>query len=142
MSVEMICYLKLKLQQCVVVYMIATINYLLFLVGKIMDVKDCLKRALDAFNPNHKIVEQAKTRQSDIWQKKKRVDVPPLLLIAQPREEDKKIFVEFPLDEAIYSSEKMLLNQLAIMQRAAIAESDAVPSCRANMGCGIFASIL
>ena len=78
--------------------------------------------------------------QTAVWEHRKPTKQ-PLLLCAAKTEEQLRRFPSFTPSEVHYDRTKMLLNGMGGMVCAANGGMEAVPSIRANMGCGIFASL-
>ena len=56
-------------------------------------------------------------------------------------ENDDEYFPQFNLKEIHYDRQKMFANQFRVMMTAVYGGAHAVPSVRANMGCGIFPTL-
>ncbi len=77
-------------------------------------------------------------RQKDVWQGRK-PDSQPILLSATPAQTED--FPSYSAKEIHFDTEKMLLSGFKEMLSAIAGQRDAVPSLRANMGCGIIPTL-
>ncbi len=100
-----------------------------------------LARAIERVPLLDKRTEQARERMAAVWAGVE----PDSLPIIIPG----KVPVEFTTDlpkynskEAYYNPEKMLFNQLRGLYESAFSPGDNIPSIRADMGCGIFPTLL
>jgi len=78
--------------------------------------------------------------QKQLWNGDK-PDKQPLLLSCMLDEETNALFPAYNSKEIHYDTEKMFVNGLKEMLSTAYGGMDAVPSMRANMGCGIFPTL-
>ena len=81
-------------------------------------------------------IERSKRRQDAVWRKEK-PDRQPLLLYTDTSAYFPGL-CRFNNANIFDSNESMLQSELNAASRTVSAVSDAVPSVRANMGCGIF----
>jgi len=103
-------------------------------------MNDNCKRILEKISENKDIYEQGRQRQDDVWNGRK-PSCQPILINRYPDAEDlpdKTI----PYDQIYYDKDAMLESELRAALGARLGCGDSVPSIRANMGCGIYASIL
>jgi len=84
--------------------------------------------------------QRAAELQMDVWEGRE-PHIQPLLLLCQLDEDDLQGYPKFNLKEIHYDSEKMFISQFSVMMTAAYGGGHAVPSVRANMGCGIFPTL-
>jgi uroporphyrinogen-III decarboxylase len=94
---------------------------------------------LEMYQPSPGAVEAGRRRQEIVWQGKE-ADNLPIILRAPPRPERQK-YPTYNLEECYYDADKMLASQLWGMIELADAQSDAVPSLRANTGVGTLATV-
>jgi len=84
--------------------------------------------------------ERAARLQTEVWEGEK-PHIQPLLLSCSLDENDDEYFPQFNLKEIHYDRQKMFANQFRVMMTAVYGGAHAVPSVRANMGCGIFPTL-
>jgi uroporphyrinogen-III decarboxylase len=84
--------------------------------------------------------EEAAKLQMKVWNKEP-VERQPLLLSCSLDEEDDRKYPDYNTKEVHYDSQKMFMHQFRAMMTAVYGGAQAVPSVRANMGCGIFPSL-
>lgn len=101
---------------------------------------DTTDRSIEYLKQNSEKYVQGAKLQMQLWNGEK-PDKQPLLLTCSLDEEDKCLYPDFTTKETHYDSEKMFLSGLKGMLNAAYGGMEAVPSMRANMGCGIFPSL-
>jgi len=94
---------------------------------------------LDRLQPDEEILRHARRRQAAVW-RGEQPDVLPIL-VHGTLPDDLAALPRYNLKECWYDPEKMLWNAVLDMIAALEARSDAVPSMRANLGCGIMASV-
>jgi uroporphyrinogen-III decarboxylase len=104
------------------------------------DKKSLIEKAIEYLRKNKEKFKRGAELQQQLWNGKK-PDRQPLLLNCSPDEEDLLSLPGYNTRETHYDSEKMFASGLREMLHAAYGEMDAVPSARANMGCGIFPSL-
>ncbi|MCL2645763.1 MAG: hypothetical protein FWD61_02015 [Phycisphaerales bacterium] len=102
---------------------------------------DGLKRACDFIAENSGYVNQAIALHSAVW-RGERVDAPPLMLSCWLTDEQRTWLVQSNYKAIHFDSEKMLANELQSVLTAINGNSGAVPSMRANMGCGIVSTLV
>ena len=83
---------------------------------------------------------RAEEAQLAVWEDRV-PDTQPLLLRCELPPEMQQRFPDYHPGEVHYHTAKMLLSGMKPMLQAAMAGAEAVPSIRANMGCGIFPSL-
>jgi hypothetical protein len=96
--------------------------------------------AIDYLIQNRGRFEAAAELQTALWNGVKPARQPILLKCSLDEEDDKKL-PAFNTKETHYDSEKMFMQGLREMLAAAYGGAEAVPSMRANMGCGIFPTL-
>lgn len=101
---------------------------------------DGIKKALDYVESNVSYAEKAIEAQCAAWRGEKR-DIPPLLLSCPLTEEQNGWLPEYNYKEIHFDSEKMLASELRKVLTAVNGGYGAVPSVRANMGCGIIPTL-
>lgn len=84
--------------------------------------------------------ERAAELQESVWEGGKS-PVQPLLLSCHLDEDELSDFPIFDLKEIHYDRKKMFADQFRLMMSAVHGGAEAVPSVRANMGCGIFPTL-
>ncbi len=99
-----------------------------------------IREAIESLGQRQAQFEKAAELQLAVWQGEK-PEKQPLLLTCQLDREDKERFPSFSLKESYRDSEKMFANEFKTMLTAAYGGAQAVPSLRANMGCGIFPTL-
>ena len=104
-------------------------------------MQDIIKKAIEELIRNKDTFEDASKQQMLLWNGGK-PEKHPLLLKCTLDAEQKKYLPSFNAKEIHYNSEKMLLEGLREALKVANGGYGAVPSVRANMGAGIFPSIL
>ena len=97
-----------------------------------------------------RIIEQLKERRADfekaaqlqkaVWEGEK-PETHPLILSCSLDESDIGELPAYNLKEIHFDKEKMFISQLRSMMSAVYGGAQAVPSVRANMGCGIFPTL-
>lgn len=80
------------------------------------------------------------SNQLDLWEGRKPARQPLLLKCGAP-DEISADFQQYTTREIHFDRDKMLISQMQGALSAALGGMDAVPSVRANMGCGIFPSL-
>ena len=104
-------------------------------------MNDGIKKAIDYIKSNEAYIERAIDLQSAIWRGEK-IDMPPLALSCWLTEEQNSWLPNYYNTKEIhFNSEKMLYNGVRDVLNAVNGAYGAVPSMRANMGCGIIASL-
>jgi len=103
-------------------------------------MNDGIKKAVDYIKSNCAYIEKAIERQSAVWRGGK-PDMPPLALSCRLTEEQSSWLPYYNTREIHFDSEKMLVNGVRDVLNAVNGGYGAVPSMRANMGCGIIASL-
>ncbi len=98
--------------------------------GLIYEIKDLLEQKRDVF-------KTAEKRQIEIWNGNN-TDRQPLLLTCPLNACQKERYPDYNTKETHFDSEKMLLHGLKRTLGVYNGSCDAVPSLRANMGCGIY----
>ena len=101
---------------------------------------DQIKKAFDYINSNSSYIEKAIKSQSAVWRGESS-ELPALALSCGMTEEQKSWLPGYNLKEIHYDSEKMFNNGLREVLSAVNGGFGAVPSMRANMGCGIIPSL-
>ena len=101
---------------------------------------DGIKKAIDYIKSNDAYINNAIKLQDSIWQNDK-TDMPPLVLSCGLTEEQQSWLPYYNLKEIHFDSEKMFINGLRDTLSAVNGNYGAVPSMRANMGCGIVPSL-
>lgn len=96
-------------------------------------------RRIEELKVRKKDFEEAAELQLALWNGDK-PEKQPLLLHCVLDEQDSDLH-DFNLKEIHYDSEKMFLSQFRQMMTAVYGGAQAVPSVRANMGCGVFPSL-
>ncbi|NLN18790.1 MAG: hypothetical protein GX162_05880 [Firmicutes bacterium] len=86
-------------------------------------------------------VEKARERMAAAWEGRE-PDVLPLVIPGTPPRELMADLPTYDLQEAYYDPDKMLFNHLRGLLRSAYSPGDSIPSMRADMGCGIFPTLL
>ena len=100
---------------------------------------DC-KRILEKIAENKDVYEQGRMRQEAVWEGRK-TSSQPILINSFPDTEDLP-GKTLPYDQIYYDKDAMLESELRAALGAKLGGADSVPSVRANMGCGIYATIL
>jgi hypothetical protein len=101
-----------------------------------------ISRALDYLAERKENSLSACTKQLSYWKQDFDYSRPkPLLLNCTPEKEIDDLITSFNYKQIHYNSEKMLINGLKQALGAVSGEKEAVPSIRANMGCGIFPTL-
>ena len=99
-----------------------------------------IKKAIDYIKANDSYVENAITLQGKAWRGEK--SAMPVLALACGLTEEQSSWLPWSNYKDIhFDSEKMLINGLRDVLSAVNGSYGAVPSMRANMGCGIIASL-
>jgi hypothetical protein len=102
-------------------------------------IEDIINKTIGLIKEKKEHFENAVVMQERVWLGEE-VELQPLLL---SRRSDESIDQEIPLydfEEIHYDKQKMFASQLKASMSAALGGAQAVPSVRANMGCGIFAT--
>ena len=99
-----------------------------------------LKKVTEYVKSNDSYIVKAIDLQCSVWQRK-RIDLPPLALSCGLTEEQKSWLTWHNLKEIHLDSEKMFINGLRDILSVINGNYGAVPSMRANMGCGIIPSL-
>jgi hypothetical protein len=97
------------------------------------------EKALEYLIQNKEKHKQSAELQKQLWNGDKPERQP--LLLSCNFEGNETIIPDYSTKETHYDSEKMFLSGLKGMLNAAYGGMDAVPSMRANMGCGIFPTL-
>ncbi|MCL2527559.1 MAG: hypothetical protein FWE42_03990 [Defluviitaleaceae bacterium] len=100
-------------------------------------MSETIYKALDFITARKSIIDSAAQLQKQVWLNAKAIPHPLLL-------KSSDVGISFPaynVKEAFYDPEKMLVNGLKEAVRSAAGEMQAVPSIRANMGCGIYPTL-
>jgi hypothetical protein len=101
---------------------------------------DAIKEAIEQLKTRKNDFEKAARLQIAVW-KGEKPEVHPLLLSCPLAENESTMFPEFNLKEIHYDKDKMFASQFRIMMSAVNGGAQAVPSVRANMGCGTFPTL-
>jgi len=101
---------------------------------------DGVKRAIDYIKSNSTYIEKTIDRQTAAWRSEK-TELPALVLSCGLTEEQNSWIPWHNFKEIHFDSEKMFMNGLRDVMSAVNGNYGAVPSMRANMGCGIIASL-
>jgi Uroporphyrinogen-III decarboxylase len=104
-------------------------------------MQDLIERMIEKLRQHKHASDNASKNQLMLWNGDKPEKQPLLLKCALDTEEEKTLPV-FNSKEIHYNSEKMLMNGLREAITVINGGREAVPSVRANMGAGIFPSIL
>jgi len=100
-------------------------------------MSEVISKALDFIKARKHIIDEAANLQKQVWLDFKATPH-PLLLVSN----DVQItFPAYNSKDTFYDSEKMLVFGLRQAVEAAAGEMQAVPSVRANMGCGIYPTL-
>ena len=99
-----------------------------------------IEKAIDFIKANDSYVDKAITLQCSIWQNE-RINIPPLALSCPLTEEQNSWLPWYNFKEIHFDSEKMFSNGLRDILCVINGCYGAVPSMRANMGCGIIPSL-
>lgn len=103
-------------------------------------LEDKIKSIIELIQEKKEQFETSVHLQEKVWNGEK-VDIQPLLLSCRM---DEGILQELPVfdyEEIHYDKQKMFASQITAALSAALGGAQAVPSVRANMGCGIFATL-
>ncbi len=100
-----------------------------------------IKAAVEMIPPFGRRVEVARERMAAVWEHRE-PDYLPLIIPGEVSEELREQFPRFDLQEAYYDPEKMLFNQLPSVLASAYSPGDNIPSVRADLGVGIFPTLL
>jgi hypothetical protein len=84
---------------------------------------------------------KAQQRMTAVWENRE-PDSLPLLIPGRVPPELTQDLPRFNLQEAYYDPEKMLFNSIPGLLASALSPGDSIPSIRADMGCGIFPTLL
>ena len=103
-------------------------------------MNDNCKNILEKIAECQTVYEQGRQRQEAVWNHIKTARQ-PILINCVPGIEDIPD-KELPYDQIYYDRDLMLESELRNALGARLGCGDSVPSIRANMGCGIFATIL
>ena len=106
-----------------------------------MLMQDIIKKIIETLAQHRDAFDRASERQLALWEGGRTERLPLMLKCALESEEDKSIPV-LNTKEIHYDSEKMLLYGLRDTMAVVNGGMEAVPSVRADMGAGIFPSIL
>lgn len=98
-----------------------------------------LNELLDRFQPDVETIETGKKRQAQIWRNEKPDCLP--ILMGRKLPDNLAELPRYNMKECWYDKEKMLWNALLDMIAVTQSGSDSIPSMRANLGCGIMASV-
>jgi len=98
-----------------------------------------MNHAINRFRQNKARFEESLRLQMALWNGE-RPERQPLILYCPLDEEEAKRYPDYNTKEIHYDSEKMLISQLR-QALTAVNRGDAVPSVRAQMGCGIFPTL-
>ena len=101
---------------------------------------DGIKRAIDYIKSNDSYIKKAADSQCAVWRGEK-TDLPVLALSCQHTEEQQAWLPGHSIKEIHFDSEKMFVNGLRDVLSVINGNYGAVPSMRANMGCGIIPSL-
>lgn len=99
---------------------------------------DKFEKALAQLREDSERFKSAANSQLQVWLREK-PSIQPLLLSCQPA--DLEDWPDYNTKETHFDTQKMFISGLKGMLSAAAGGMQAVPSMRANMGCGIFASL-
>ena len=104
---------------------------------------DGIKKAIDYIKSNDLYVEKAINRQDAVWHQNNRdkPDMPVLALTCGLTEEQSSWLPWYNYKDIHFDNEKMFVNGLRDVLSAVNGNYGAVPSMRANMGCGIIPSL-
>jgi hypothetical protein len=103
-------------------------------------VKEHIETTIGMLRQYKEQSQHAAKMQLAVWNKEK-IKTPPLLLTCPPENEEIKRYPMTDMKEIHDSLEKMLVSELKGVIGVVRASAEAVPSIRANMGCGIFPSL-
>jgi hypothetical protein len=103
-------------------------------------VEDEINQAIQLIKENKEAFRRAITLQEKVWNGEK-VEIQPLLLSCQPDENINLALPLYDFEEIHYDKQKMFASQIRASMSAVFGGAQAVPSVRANMGCGIFATL-
>jgi hypothetical protein len=103
-------------------------------------MKGIINEALDILKQHREEFDRAAELQIALWNGEK-PEKQPLLLSCDLSLEQNKKYPEYDTKAIHYDSEKTLLNGLRAMMTVVNGGCEAVPSARANMGCGIFPTL-
>lgn len=95
----------------------------------------------DFYNANDGHLEKAEKNQIKVWNNEK-VDTQPLLLSCSLSDEQKEKMTYYNQKEIHYDNEKMMLSSMPALLEALNGQRESIPSLRANMGCGIYSTLL
>jgi len=98
-----------------------------------------LNELLARFQPDVEVIERGRQRQAAVWHGRKPDSLP--ILVSGQLPADLKKLPRYNLKECWYDREKMLWNALLDMIAMCEAKSDGCPSMRANLGCGVMATV-
>lgn len=101
---------------------------------------DGIKKSIDYIKTNDSYIEKAISLQKSVWCGDKS-NIPPLALSCWLTEEQSSWITWHNTKEIHFDSEKMFANGLRDVMMAINGNYGAVPSMRANMGCGIIPSL-
>jgi hypothetical protein len=99
-----------------------------------------IQKAVDYIQSNGDYIQKAIDMQNAVWRGEK-IDMPPLALSCWLTEEQASWLPYYNTKETHFDSEKMFINGLRDALNTVNGSYGAVPSMRANMGCGIIASL-
>jgi len=101
---------------------------------------DGVKKAVDYIKSNDMYIEKAIKRQTAVW-RGEQTAIPALALSCGLTEEQNSWIPYYNYKEIHFDSEKMFMNGLRDVLTSVNGSYGAVPSMRANMGCGIIPSL-
>ena len=101
---------------------------------------DGIKKAVDYIKANDKYIKSAINMQSAVWRGEP-TDISPFVVSCPLTEEQASWLPWHNTEETHFDSEKMFITGLRDMLAAVNGCCGAVPSVRANMGCGIIPSL-
>ena len=105
-----------------------------------ININEGIKKAFDYIKSNGEYIKKAISLQSSIWRDEK-IDMPVLALTCNLTEEQSSWLPYYNYKEIHFDKEKMLSNGLREVLSVVNGGYGAVPSIRANMGCGIVSSL-
>ena len=103
-------------------------------------MNDAIAKTIEELKQHRDRFERAAEQQIRLWMGDT-PERPPLLLSCSLDEEDDRKFPYYNTKEIHYDTDKMFASQFRQMMSAVYGGAEAVPSVRANMGCGIFPTL-
>src|SRR5690554_640123 len=111
-------------------------------MGKSLSRNEYITKMINFLKQHKGTSDVASQTQLSLWNDEFPEDKPqPLLLNCELDDEENQFYPSYNYKEIHYDKEKMFINELKGAMTAVYGGCEAVPSVRANMGCGIFPTL-